>query len=500
MRSSFQITLKRISSAALIILIPSTIWIQPARAQSQDSRQQEIQQLKDKMEQLDRSMQEVRKELNSLESTGTNPPSSQPVAPSPVKAKETTAKSEPLIAVPSEAVITAPPAGTVPLEGEITERKDSVSFYGFAMMDSGYNFGQINPDWYDTVRPTQLPSYHNEYAPSGTIYASVRQTRFGVKSSSPTRFGDFNTVFEWELFGTGVDAGQTTLRLRHAYGELGQFGAGQTWSPFMDIGVFPNTVEYWGPNGMAFFRNVQVRWMPIRSTKGSITIALERPGASGDQGVYSDRIELSGIRPRFNFPDLSGNGRIDRNWGYVQLAAIVRKIGWVDTTPNPVNLGGSIVGWGIDVTSNLNLGSKNNVAKLGFVYGDGIENYMNDAPVDVGVEHAPIGSPVPYKGVALPVLGVVSFLDHTWNEHFTSSAGYSMVNINNSNAQLPSDYHQGHYAVANLLYHPIPRITLGPEFQFGRRVNFSDGFNTNDYRIQFSFKFDWEKTFKSPTL
>ena len=208
--------------------------------------------------------------------------------------------------------------------------------------------GRINPNWYDVVRPTQLPSFKNEFAPSGNVYASVRQTRFGVKSSTPTPYGDLNTIFEFELFGTGVDAGQTTFRLRHAYGELGQFGAGQTWSPFMDIGVFPNTVEYWGPNGMVFFRNVQVRWMPIRKKTGSVTIALERPGASGDQGVYADRIELSNIRPRFNFPDLSGNARIDRNWGYVQMAGIVRKIGWVDTSGNPVNLGASVVGWGVN--------------------------------------------------------------------------------------------------------------------------------------------------------
>ena len=70
-------------------------------------------------------------------------------------------------------------------------------------------------------------------------------------------------MFEFELFGTGVDAGQTTFRLRHAYGELGHFGAGQTWSPFMDPDVFPNSIEYWGPNGMVFFRNVQARWMPL---------------------------------------------------------------------------------------------------------------------------------------------------------------------------------------------------------------------------------------------
>ena len=75
------------------------------------------------------------------------------------------------------------------------------------------------------------------------------------------------------------------------------------------------------------------------------------------------------------------------------------------------------MGWGINLTSNLKL-SKTNVAKLAFAYGHGIENYMNDAPVDVGVATNPPNSPVPLKGVALPVLGVVSFLDHTWSERF----------------------------------------------------------------------------------
>ena len=78
------------------------------------------------------------------------------------------------------------------------------------------------------------------------------------------RSASLKTQFEFELFGTGVDEGQTTFRLRHAYGELGAFGAGQTWSPFMDPDVFPNSLEYWGPTGMVFFRNVQVRWMPVQ--------------------------------------------------------------------------------------------------------------------------------------------------------------------------------------------------------------------------------------------
>jgi hypothetical protein len=170
-----------------------------------------------------------------------------------------------------------------------------------------------------------------------------------------------------------------------------------------------------------------------------------------------------------------------------------------DTSANVPNLGGSVVGWGINLTSNLNL-SKNNVAKLEFVYGRGIENYMNDAPFDVGIANNPPGSKVPIKGVALPLYGVVAFLDHTWNEHFTSSAGYSLLDIVNSNAEKVSDFHQGDYVLANLLYHPVPKVMMGGEFQFGRRENFRDGFNYNDYRVQFSFKYDWDKSFKSPSF
>src|SRR5580698_10839828 len=344
MRSNLPITWKQTGSAALSLFALSAIWIQPVQAQSQDSQKQEIQQLKNKLDQLDQMMKEVRSEINALENAPPKPHTT--LTKSAVEAQEPSPQSEPMIAVPSEAIVSRSRAATVPMEGEITEPKDSINFYGFAMVDSGYDFGQVNPNWYDVVRPTQLPSYSNQFAPSGNVYASVRQTRFGVKTSTPTPLGDLNTIFEFELFGTGVDAGQTTFRLRHAYGELGQFGAGQTWSPFMDIDVFPNTLEYWGPNGMVFFRNVQVRWMPIQGAS-NVIIALERPGGSADGGIYSDRIELQKIASQFKWPDLSGHARLAREWGYVQVGAILRKIAWVDTnTASPFNLSGTAIGWG----------------------------------------------------------------------------------------------------------------------------------------------------------
>jgi hypothetical protein len=141
-----------------------------------------------------------------------------------------------------------------------TDSSKVFEVYGFAQTDLGYNFNQVNPDYYDAMRPSRLPAKENEFGTDGNAYFSVRQTRFGVKSSMPTKLGEFKTVFDFDLFGVGADAGKTTIRLRHAYGQLGHFGAGQTESAFMDLDVFPNTLDYWGPCGMLFYRNIQVRY------------------------------------------------------------------------------------------------------------------------------------------------------------------------------------------------------------------------------------------------
>jgi hypothetical protein len=189
MRSNLQITWKIIISPALLLFALSAIWIQPARAQSQDERKQDIQELKDKLQQLEQMMNEVKGEINTLESTSQTPAVAPATGQGPAKAEKAPAQAGQVVAIPSEEVISQPQAGTVPMEGEITERKNSVDIYGFAMLDSGYDFGQVDPNWFDVVRPTKLPSFHNEFAPSGNVYAGVRQTRFGVKSSTSTQIG-----------------------------------------------------------------------------------------------------------------------------------------------------------------------------------------------------------------------------------------------------------------------------------------------------------------------
>ena len=367
--------------------------------------------------------------------------------------------------------------------------KPSFEVYGFAMLDIGQNFTQIHPDWFDTMRVTKLPSFKDEFGKDNSTFAGVRQSRFGVRSSTPTDLGDLKTTFEFELFGTGVDSGQTTFRLRHAYGELGAFGAGQTWSPFMDPDVFPNSLEYWGPTGMVFFRNVQLRWMPLKGDR-SLTLALERPGASADQGVYAGRIELQNVKPRFPLPDFSAAYKYGGTWGYVRAAGMLREMKWDDVNDDQFDLTGSDTGWGINLSSNLNA-TQRDVVRLQFVFGEGIQNYMNDAPVDVGIVNQSQNPITPVVGKALPIIGIVAFVDHTWNEMFTSTFGYSMTDIDNTEAQAPNAYRRGHYALGNVLYTAVPNVTLGGELQWGRRENFSDGFHSDGVKLQFSFKYNF---------
>jgi len=481
----------------IAVLFIFVIWVRPVQAQSQDAQTQDIQQLKDKLQQLELMMGEVKGQITALEGQPGTQNSEAGVGKS---------KSGPDDSLLSSVVNSfdrnpgthATP--TVAANGAQADQKKSGSentldIYGFIMMDSGYDFGQEDPSWTDVLRPTKLPSVANEFGPNGQVFFSVKQTRFGTKTSTPTSLGDLKTIFEFELFGTGVDAGQTTFRLRHAWGELGHFGAGQTWSPFMDPNVFPNSIEYWGPNGMVFFRNVQFRWTPIKTDHNTFMIAAERPGASADQGIYSGRIELSNITPQFILPDLSMQGHFDRKWGYFQIASMFRRIAWVDNNATPkLNLSGSAFGWGINASSNLKLGEKT-TGRLQLVYGHGIQNYMNDAPIDIGVQNNFSNPVTPIKGVPLPMIGAVAFVDHNWSPKFSSTFGGSMLNIWNSDAEAPSDFHQGYYALTNLLFYPVKNVMAGGEFQYGRRVNFANGYNFNDYRVQFSFKYNYGKTF-----
>lgn len=388
----------------------------------------------------------------------------------------------------------------------------SMEVFGFIMMDSGYDFGRMNPDWYDTMRPTQiLDKNGNEYQSQGVFFMGVRQTTLGIKNYMDTPLGQVKTHFEFDLFGMGKEVGNTAFRLKYAYVEFGKFGVGQMNSLFTDIDVYPNIVEFMGPNALPFLRNVQIRYTPIMNKNHTFVIALERPGATADQGPYGNQEYEYGnllvdVKPRFSLPDFTTEYRYSNNWGYVELAGTLRSVKWEDNNDDAYDVSGSSVCWGISLSTRLKL-AKNILYHGAFTTGAGIQNYMNDAEADIGIQRQYDNQQSPIKGVPIPTMGLVSYFDVYWNEKFSTSFGYSVLSNKTTDSQLSTSYKKGQYASINILYSPIKNLVLGPELQWGQRNNndfkgdpqfnlpAANGNIGTDVKLQFSARYVFNNTF-----
>jgi len=368
--------------------------------------------------------------------------------------------------------------------------------YGFAMADWIQDTKRVDPSWQDAFRPSRIAAPEGEFGTNGQSSLSVKQSRFGVKGVIPT--GDstppINFKFEFDMFGVGADAGKTTIRLRHAYGEWGQLLAGQTHSLFMDIDVFPNVIDYWGPPGMVFFRNVQFRWTAYRTANDAIAVAIEKPSNDVDPGTIrlEQGLESSTVRADQTLPDFTAQYRHDDNWGHYQLAMILRRVGYeYQVTPADAFEKGSQTGWGFDLSAAINFLEKDKLL-LSVVHGAGIASYMNDGGMDIAPITAPTGPPgaLGVGSEAVPLTGVMAYYDHYWNSMWSTSVGYSSTQVANTDLQNTTAFHKGQYASINLLMYPAAKVMVGVELMYGKLTN-NDGTTGNDVRFQFSAKYDF---------
>lgn len=369
--------------------------------------------------------------------------------------------------------------------------------YGFAQLDAIQDFNRVHPDWDATLRPSKIPTEKGLYGDNGQSIFSVRQSRFGIKGNQTLGGREATFKFEFDLYGVGDDAGQTTMRLRHFYASWGPILAGQTNSVFMDGDIFPNTIDYWGPNGMVFLRTPQLRYT-FGGPKNEIAIALESATNDVDGGnVHLLDPELgANLQGSEKMPDITAHWRYTGGWGHMQLAGILRKVAF-ETAGTPGNEpSGDDLGWGINATSNIKVGKKD-VAHLGVVYGNGIASYMNDGGVDLapkaGVAVSPpiVGAPPgPIVPKAVPLLGVLLYYDHYWSDQWSSSIGWSQVKVDNTNFQAGDAFRNAQYASANLLWTPDPKLLFGVEYLWGERKD-NDRAKGEDNRIQFTAKYSF---------
>jgi hypothetical protein len=379
-----------------------------------------------------------------------------------------------------------------PSAADATAAEDSTGtfeVYGFVQADYVQDFKRVDGNWDDTLRPSRIPTEDGAFGDDGQAIISVRQSRLGVQAELPVGRDSLFTKFEFDMFGVGGDEGQTTMRLRHAYGQWGPWLAGQTHSLFMDIDVFPNTIDYWGPAGMVFLRNPQIRWTPV-SGADSFAVAIERPGNDIDSGQFRtiDPGFAESVQNSEDLPDLSAQYRMNRNWGHFQLAGLLRKVGYETLDTGGVESSGDELGWGLNASTNLRLLDRDRLI-LSLVYGEGIASYMNDGGVDL----APRGSVdalLEAEAAAVQLLGLVAYYDHYWSDRWSSSFGYSSTSVDNESLQEPGAFKRGEYASMNLLHYPVKNVLIGGELLWGKRED-NDGNSGEDLRTQFTVKYNF---------
>ena len=418
--------------------------------------------LKAALDQALRTIQDLQARVRALESRQAVPPASA-------------APSAPSAPAPATAAGTSP----VPVATAEAADKPQVEFYGQVMLDAIHDAKRMHPDWQATLRPSQIPVQcpgDPGCGKEGAFAMSVRQSSLGMRTSLPTPLGALKTDLAFDLFGTD---GSTSIHWLRVWAELGRWGAGQTESNFMNLDAFPNTIDYWGPPGMVFLRNPQLRYTGDAGEGKQWAVSLEAPSSAIDTGKLSevDPALGAGVTARNRWPDLVGSLRIERDTGHLKAAAIVRRIGFQTTTTASGDPANEKTGYGINLSGALRLAAADTLSG-GVAGGKGIASYMNDGGTDL----APGAG---LRAEAVRSLGWFAYWGHAWNERLNSSIGFSQHRQDNTAGQAASALHTGSYGSANLLYQLTPEVLLGGEYIWGKREN-RDGSSASDSRFQFS--------------
>ena len=370
-------------------------------------------------------------------------------------------------------------------EDKDKKEKFYVDIWGNIQTDLIFDIKQMDPDWIGGFRPSKIPVYHSDpgWGTDGHTYFSVRPSTFRFEGVLPTnhKWGEMRFRFEFDLFGMGVHAGETTLRFRLAHVDWGPWRVGKDWSTFVDLSAMPANYEWWGPSGMVLLPNTVFRYTHIFTEKSKLELALEGGGTVIDTDQLREvDPELFNVKAKDVLPDFIGRYTYQGDFGYVKIAGLLRNLEYeLISIDHERAENRNKFGWAVNLTSNINVFNKKGVFLLQGVFGEGYAGYNNDG----GVELAPgadyrIESPFQY--------GFSAFYDHHLTDRFLVSVGYSETNQDNSEGQLGTAFHKSKYSVTQFTYTVLKDMfNVGINYQYGKRYN-KDGASADDQRILFT--------------
>jgi hypothetical protein len=382
----------------------------------------------------------------------------------------------------------------------------SFKWYGFVRLDGTYDLNPIGGT--DSFVTAQIPVPQGR----GQNYAlNPRYTRLGLDTWTPTPVYDWNvhTRIEVDFFNGNNSGlfGSFPLRLRYAYADFGPFRLGQAASAFMDYDVFPNVLDYQGPNGMVLMRQVIAQVTLPVTDRLNVAFAAEQPYSDiswfqdGEFVVNpgSGVITTAGApRNVQDMPDFTGHARYDCDFSHVQVAGVLRKLTFqpavgsdMNRLGGGVNLTGDVHPWALLMQSNPD--RKDNPTALercrilgSYAVGRGINRYLQDTN-GLGLDAVF----VPFDGFhTLYSVGWFACYEHWWTEKWLSNFCYGEMHTSLPGGVPEHTYRAGKYAAANVIWLPFPRLGVGLEYLYGERED-KDGERGFAHRIQMAVQYSF---------
>lgn len=377
---------------------------------------------------------------------------------------------------PAQAVTAGATKGSIKLPGSDT----SITIGGYLKLDAIYSdrsagtASQGNQFLFPSLIPVG-PTAGNNVKNQLTVHA--RQSRLFFRSSTPSSFGEVTTLVEGDFF--GADGNETSsnshnFRLRHAYGSIGNFSAGQYWSNFINEAAFPETLDFGGPVGEIFVRQAQVRWtQPF--TDGDWSVSAENP-----ESLFAQPRTATLFRSdRDQYPDLTARARVKTDVGTYTLQVLARNIR-VDSAAAPAAVGNK---WGgaISATGVIPSVGRDDFRFVGS-YGNVIGRYQELGFFPDGY----LGSNGQIQ-LANVVSGFAAYR-HYWAPSLRSSLVLAAARASNPSGTFGAINRRSESAHLNLIWSPTAPVNLGAEYIFGKRV-VEDGRQGNLNRVQFSAQY-----------
>jgi hypothetical protein len=364
--------------------------------------------------------------------------------------------------------------GFIPIPGTDTMFKIGGSARVDAIVDLSNN-GNPNLFIPSTIPVRDQPGWDG--GERSTLHA--KGTRLSLELRRPVPWdGTLRIYTEYDFFDDSTSSSMK-FRARHFYGQAWNFLIGQTFSAFMDVDVFPDVVDYQGPNGIVNRRQPQIRYtLPIHdgATKFQLFASIEQP----ESKIETDTDEFpDGATTLTHTPDGVAGFRWEGSLGHLQGSALFREISFEsDNGPSE-----DTFGWGLSLSAALNL-FENDKLSAQVTYGEGVARYINDLSGE-NLDAALDGN----RLEAIPVFAAMAGYTHHWNDEWRStvSGGYVHVDAPVSLGRFTID--NTLYGSVNLMWHPTTSFRMGLEYLYGRKETM-DGSERDAHRFNFVVRYD----------